>query len=102
MLVVAAEIRLAAEDVSKYIELSKPMIAASRAEPGNQLYVFGRDILDPCVIRITEQWQDSAALQTHFTLPHTLEFLAAIESLTIEKMEATSYEVSSHGPLTLD
>lgn len=102
MLVVAAEIKLAAEDVAKYIELSKPMIAASRAEPGNHLYVFGQDILDSTIIRITEQWEDLAALKAHFTMPHTMEFLAAVDSLSLEKMEATSYEVSSYGPLTLD
>ena len=53
------------------------MIEGSRAEPGCRTYSYAEDVLDPGLIRVTETWDDRAALDAHFASTHIAEWRAA-------------------------
>lgn len=53
----------------------------SRAEPGCMgIHIF-ESLREPFVFAIHSEWVDEAAFDLHATLPHTVRFLAAAETL---------------------
>lgn len=75
------------------------MVAASNAEDGCLLYAYSQDLVDPGLIRVSECWQDRAALKAHFESPHMAEWRGVIPSLGISDRNLTLYEVSGSEPL---
>ena len=59
------------------------MLAASRAEDGCLAYNYAQDVLDPCVIHISERWRDRAALDAHFATPHMAAWRAQFGAIGI-------------------
>ena len=51
-------------------ELIPRLVAASRAEPGNVLYIAHRDPEDPRVFLMYEQYRDKAAFEEHGQTEH--------------------------------
>ena len=47
---VIVRIQLGAESALGYAEAAKPVVAATRQEPGCQWYGIAADVTDPCVI----------------------------------------------------
>jgi quinol monooxygenase YgiN len=72
--IVAGSFRVPAErfgDLQPHLEA---VIAASRAEDGCIAYSYARDVGDPELFRVFEQWRHPAALDAHFKAPHMLEW----------------------------
>ncbi|MDI5964442.1 putative quinol monooxygenase [Streptomyces sp. SL13] len=53
------------------------LTTASRAEPGNLMYVAHRDPQDPQVFFLYEQYTDEAAFQAHTASEHFQRYVAA-------------------------
>jgi quinol monooxygenase YgiN len=53
----------------------------SRAEPGCLSIDVFQTLAEPFVFAIHSEWIDEAAFELHATLPHTVRFLAASETL---------------------
>ncbi|WP_367185860.1 putative quinol monooxygenase [Sphingomonas bacterium] len=68
------------------------MLAASRAEDGCLAYNYAQDVLDPCVIHISERWRDRAALDAHFATPHMAAWRAQFGAIGIGDRDLTLYE----------
>jgi quinol monooxygenase YgiN len=64
----------------------------SRAEPGCLEYGGFRSVRDANEFYIHSRWSDAAGFDRHATLPHTVRFLAAIESLLDHPFKATLAE----------
>ena len=60
-------------------------VAPTRQEEGNVNYDLHRSVDDPTVFVIYEGWENQAALDTHFTLPHFQTLLAAAEKLVASR-----------------
>jgi quinol monooxygenase YgiN len=52
-----------------------------------------RSIRDPQLFYIHSRWKDEAAFETHAKLPHTLRFIARVETLIDHPIEAHRCEV---------
>jgi quinol monooxygenase YgiN len=53
----------------------------SRAEPGCLSIDVFESLREPIVFAIHSEWVDEASFELHATLPHTVRFLAAAETL---------------------
>ena len=99
MLIINAEIRVAADSVAQVRDAIGLMETESRKEPGCQCYAFSVDISDPTMVRITERWDSMADLQAHFGMPHMAAFGAALGQIDIQSMDVKCYEVAAEVPL---
>ena len=101
MLVISARVELAPGDIEAYIASAQKIVEPTRAEKGCQLYAIARDINDPNVVWISEQWDEEEDLFAHLRADHINEFLEVAGALTITHMNVIRYEVSSAGPLEI-
>ena len=92
MLIVNGLVELKPESVEAFKEIGRPMIEASRAEPGCHGYSYYQDITNPCVFRAYEQWENEAALKVHFETPHLKTFETEMRKLQIVKVEVIKYD----------
>lgn len=90
-IVVSGKIRVAASSRDKGIELVAPLVAATRAEAGCMTYGFYEDVLEPCTLRIYEEWESNEALDAHMKTDHMAAFLAGMGSLEILEMDVKFY-----------
>ena len=55
-------------------------------------------MLDPGLIRVTELWDDRAALDAHFASPHIAEWRTAWPALGLHARDLTLHEVGPGVP----
>jgi quinol monooxygenase YgiN len=67
---IAAKITLKADKADAFIEVVKPLIAASRAEPGCISYTLYQNPHEKTAFFFFEEWKDQAAIDFHFATPH--------------------------------
>ena len=91
MVIVEGWVRLSDGELDRFEAAGKEMILASRAEAGCIDYSYARDLIDPLLIRISEKWRDSAALDTHFAEPHMARFQAALATIKREAGDVRVY-----------
>ncbi|NHN39255.1 antibiotic biosynthesis monooxygenase [Pseudomaricurvus alcaniphilus] len=101
MLVISARVEVAPADAEAYIAGAQKIIEPTRAEQGCQLYGLARDISEPNVVWISEQWDSEADLFAHLKTPHIAEFLELTSALTVIDMNAIRYDVAAAGPLQI-
>ncbi len=65
----------------------------SRAEPGCLHHAAHRDLEDGNRVVFVEQWADQAAVDAHFAVPDSLEFVEAIRRLAAEPPSMQVLEV---------
>lgn len=102
MVAIAISARLVIEPgrVDEYLQAAQDVIRHTREEQGCELYAFARDIQQPNVIWISEQWQSDAALQQHFATEHLGRFLKRVADIELLDIDVRKYEVASIGSLT--
>jgi quinol monooxygenase YgiN len=93
MLVVLAEARFDPKDTERVREVTRPMIEASRAEPGCGGYDYAFDLLEPDLMRVRELWKDEQALKDHFATPHMAAFLTDLRALRPKTLTVKCYEL---------
>lgn len=88
--IITAHKSIKAEKMAEFIEFTRPIIAASRAEEGCISYTLYQDPSDSTKFMFYEQWKDQAAIDYHFSTEHFklsgsrgAEFEAAPTVLTI-------------------
>ena len=81
------------------LDAARPMVAATRAEPGCRDYVFSPDPDDPDRTMLFEIWDDQAALDAHFATEHMATFRAALESVPITGRDVFKYTIADVGPV---
>ena len=93
MLVVLAEARFDPMDAERVRAIARPMIEASRAEPGCRGYDYAFDLLEPDRMRVRELWADEQALKDHFATPHMSAFLKGLRALRPATVTVKCYEL---------
>ncbi len=98
MIVVNARIEATEATIAALKDAIATMEQASRAEAGCHDYTFSVELNDPNVLRITEQWQDMAALEAHFGMPHMAAFQAAMAAHPPKGVSAHFYDAKEVPP----
>ena len=94
IIVVYARLEMTCETMAAMREPLLTMQAASRAEDVCHDYTFSVELAEPNVLRITERWENTAALEAHFAQPHMGVFQAAMAANPPVDRRATFYEVN--------
>jgi quinol monooxygenase YgiN len=98
LLLIVGTFRLAPAALDAARPAMRAMIEASRAEAGCLHYSYAEDVLDPGLIRVTEQWRDPAALDAHFAMPHIQAWRAAWPALGIGERALTLWQAADPQP----
>ncbi|MGI3903347.1 MAG: putative quinol monooxygenase [Janthinobacterium lividum] len=98
MLLIVGVLRMGPGGLAAARHAMTTMIEKSRAEPGCRGYSYAEDVLEPGLIRVTEMWEDSAALDAHFASSHIAEWRAAWPSLGLHGRDLTLHEVDTSRP----
>jgi quinol monooxygenase YgiN len=93
MLIVLADARFDPAQTSEIIAIARPMIEASRAEPGCAGYDYAFDMLEPGLMRVREWWRDEQALRDHFATPHMATFQKALRTLNPASVTIKCHEL---------
>jgi len=75
------------------------MLSASRAEDGCLAYNYAQDVLDPCVIHVSERWRDRAALDAHFASSHMAEWRAQFGAIGISDRDLMLFVADEGQPV---
>ncbi len=92
MIVITGSVRIAAANKTKALALGIEHSARSRGEAGCIAHNCHTDAEDPARIVFVELWADMAAVQTHFAVPESGRFVAAIAQLALEPPQMQIYE----------
>lgn len=92
MIVVQGEIRVHPDDMPAVRALAAPLIAATRAEPGNQAYAFAEDLSEPGLIHVVERWADEASITAHNATPHLAAFTGGFLKLRVLGLKIVGYD----------
>jgi len=94
MIVLVVSIETSATNIATIKEAVAAMETASRAETGCHDYTFSVELNDPDKLRITECWEDEAALKAHFQTPHMAAFNEAMASAGPRNVAIASYQAT--------
>lgn len=70
MIVLSVSLRVPPAELDALRPHIDVLVAASRAEPGCQVYTYAEDMQDPGLLRVFEVYDDDAALEAHRRYPH--------------------------------
>jgi quinol monooxygenase YgiN len=97
MIVVTGSVTARPDSLEQVRKLSLEHVHRSRKEPGCVSHAVHVDCENPLRLVFIEQWADKAALQAHFGVPASRDFVRALQSLsaapaTLEIYDATRQE----------
>lgn len=94
MIIVLGSIVTRPDTFEQALALSQAHVHRSRAEPGCIAHAVHRDTENPLRLVFVEEWADPAALQQHFRLPASREFVKVVTALAAEAPRMAVYEAS--------
>lgn len=93
--IVAGTFRVPPENLDGLWPHLVAVIEATRAEDGCVVYSYGKDALEPGLIRVFEVWRDQAAVDAHFQMEHMKTWQAERAKFGLFDRRITAYEVAS-------
>lgn len=75
-----------------FIAAAEACMAATRAEEGNEAYVFSADLADPGRFYVTELWASQEAMDTHLATEHLAAFMGAMGGLGVTGASLTKWD----------
>ena len=91
MIIVTGSVRARPDAIDEAVRLSLEHVHRSRTESGCLLHSVHRDVEDPLRLVFLEHWEDRDALDRHFAVPASLEFVNALSALATERPEMQIY-----------
>ena len=67
----------------------REVVGPSRAEPGCVAIEAYCSVRDPLLFYTHSRWKDAAAFELHAELPHTVRFIARVQTLIDHPLEVT-------------
>jgi len=98
MLIVSGTITFDSAHQGRMIEAAQKVAEATRSEAGCISYEFFADLTRSGRFHLFEEWENEAALLTHFETEHLAAFYDVMQSSGLESRDINRYYVSSHGP----
>jgi quinol monooxygenase YgiN len=92
VIIVTGSVRVESGSLDDAVTLSLEHVHRSRREPGCILHSVHRDVEDELRLVFLEHWEDREALATHFAVPASGEFVAALGALATEPPTLEIYE----------
>jgi quinol monooxygenase YgiN len=80
------------DNLDAVLAISLEHVRRSRLEPGCLLHSVHHDVEDPLRLVFLEHWQDRAALDAHFRVPASSDFVTAVAALAAEPPTMQIYE----------
>lgn len=91
MIVLNVFASLKSEQESAFLEEMKGLVAASRAEAGNDMYSLYKQTDAENEYIIVEHWKDQAAIDTHNATPHFQSFIAKVNDFVKAPLRIETY-----------
>jgi quinol monooxygenase YgiN len=92
MIIVTGEVRFGEGEIDRLSAAMESNIRATRAEAGCARYAYSRDLLDPDLLHVIEEWSDEQAIDAHMQSPHMNELMGALGTAQIESLSVNGYE----------
>ena len=90
MIIVTGAVRFGNGEIERLRSALLNNVETSRKEAGCQAYSYAVDLTDPNLLRITEMWEDEAAVDAH--TKKLAELMAPLEGAKIDAMSVTAYQ----------
>jgi quinol monooxygenase YgiN len=97
-IIVLGSVTTSSEGLAELLEESLAHVRRSRTEPGCIAHGVSRDEEDPLRLVFVERWADRAALDRHFEVPASGEFVAVVGRLATAPPSLDIYEVTQEMP----
>jgi len=91
MIIVTGTLQARADSVDELRRLALEHVVRSRAEPGCLEHGVAVDVNDGLRLVFFERWADRAALDAHFRLPASREFVAGAARLSAQPPQIRIY-----------
>jgi len=97
MLIVTGSVEARPDTIDRILELGLEHVQRSRREPGCLLHSIHRDVENELRVVFIEQWEDAEALEAHFHVPESGEFVREAAALALRPPEMSIFgaEVAS-------
>jgi len=95
MVIVIAEVDVVPRLLDEAFALSRAHVARSRAEPGCLSHAVLVDPDRPTHLVFVEEWATEAALQDHFAVPATQQFVDALAVLAAARPSVRLYRAQA-------
>jgi quinol monooxygenase YgiN len=92
VIIVTGSVRARNDSFDEVLRISTDHVLRSRAEPGCISHAVFRDTEDLLRLQFIERWTDMAALEAHFAVPASGDFVAALRTLSAEPPAIQLYE----------
>lgn len=92
MIVIIGSVLVQATQMPQAQALSLEHVRRSRAEPGCISHAVHVDCENPNRLVFLEEWADDAALQVHFRVPASRQFVVALSQCAAEKPKMAIYQ----------
>ena len=94
MIIVTGTLQARADTIDELRRLALEHVARSRAEPGCLEHGVAADANDGLRLVFFERWADRAALDAHFAVPASREFVKAAGRLSAQPPQIRIYEAT--------
>ncbi len=95
VIIVTGSVVVRPDDLEEAVAISLAHVRRSRTEPGCLLHSVHHDVEDPNRLVFLEQWADRAALDAHFAVPASLDFVTRMSELAAEPPSMDIHETMS-------
>lgn len=97
MIIVWGRAEAQPEHLQEVVRLGLEHVRRSRKEPGCLHHSAQRDVENDNALVFYEEWQDMEALQVHFEVPESGQFVAALTPLLVRPPEMKIFEAEQTG-----
>ncbi len=94
MIIVTGSVVLRPDDLEQAVEISLAHVRRSRTEPGCLLHSVHLDVEEPNRLVFLEHWADRAALDAHFAVPGSGDFVRRVSALATEPPRIEIHETA--------
>lgn len=98
MIIVLGNVLIQDGRLSEALAVSKAHVLRSREEPGCLEHGVSVDAMNPNRLVFVEQWASMDALQAHFAVPGSRDFVKALTAIAAAPPSMALYEASAMQP----
>ena len=95
MVIVTGRAQIHPQGLAEAMALCLEHVRRSRGEPGCISHAVHQDVEDPCSLFFFERWTDRAALERHFAVPESGQFVGRLSRLASVTPEISIYDAEA-------
>ncbi len=97
MILIKAQMTVAAHARERFLQAMGIFVQASRAEPGCLGFTCYEDIATPNTFTVLEEWEDRASFERHEAAEHLAAFKTQIGSMIVSREATRVYMIDKVG-----